>query len=144
MSRAWPRRTKRVKRERERQLLTACSCHSRNEIYVMRVAFAAVRSVLGRLSTTWMVCREEHEQSQFGCVLEQNVASTPGRLFASTRHHIRLDWLWEEHVCEFSSSYWFELKPGAVKRNGKGSVINACVFTEFHFIKDTTRHNRRE
>ena len=30
------------------------------------------------------------------------------------------------------------------KRNGKGSVINACVFTEFHFIKVATRHNRRE
>ena len=37
-----------------------------------------------------------------------------------------------------------KLKRGAVKRNGKGCVINACVFPEFHFIKDTTRHNRKE
>ena len=37
-----------------------------------------------------------------------------------------------------------KLKSGALKRNGKGSVIDACVFTEFHSIKYATRHKRRE
>ena len=33
------------------------------------------------------------------------MASTAGRLLASTPH-IKLDWSWEEHACECSSSCW--------------------------------------